>query len=374
MKATVSKKDLLRVLARCQAVADKKSTLPVLANVLIETVGTDQIRLAATDLYLAVSGTVPAQVDAAGSVAVPARDLFDRVRMMPEGQIAISVADNSATTIRAVGAARRFTIHGIPGDEFPNLPEPDDGAAVLDLEAATLADLIASTQFSISADETRLHLNSALFNWYGNRVRMVTTDGRRLSKREIDVDECDAKAEMLIPLRGIAELKRLCDDAKDDGSIAMSQSGAFAFFDLAGFRFVVKLVDGQFPPYQQVIPETSAHTVRAPRAQLADALRAVSVSANDRTGGVRLSLSSGKMRLDSESPESGEGSDEVPVDYSGPDAVVGLNAHYLLDVLGAMTDDEIEIGMGGELDPIVVRPAETSDTADYLSVVMPMRI
>jgi len=293
---------------------------------------------------------------------------------MPEGQIAISVADNSATTIRAVGAARRFTIHGIPGDEFPNLPEPDDGAAVLDLEAATLADLIASTQFSISADETRLHLNSALFNWYGNRVRMVTTDGRRLSKREIDVDECDAKAEMLIPLRGIAELKRLCDDAKDDGSIAMSQSGAFAFFDLAGFRFVVKLVDGQFPPYQQVIPETSAHTVRAPRAQLADALRAVSVSANDRTGGVRLSLSNGKMRLDSESPESGEGSDEVPVDYSGPDAVVGLNAHYLLDVLGAMTDDEIEIGMGGELDPIVVRPAETSDTADYLSVVMPMRI
>ena len=374
MKTTISKKDLLRVLTRCQAVADKKSTLPVLANVLIETVGTDQIRLAATDLYLAVSGTVPAQVDAAGSVAVPARDLFDRVRMMPEGQIAISVADNSATTIRAVGAARRFTIHGIPGDEFPNLPEPDDGAAVLDLEAATLADLIASTQFSISADETRLHLNSALFNWYGNRVRMVTTDGRRLSKREIDVDECDAKAEMLIPLRGIAELKRLCDDAKDDGSIAMSQSGAFAFFDLAGFRFVVKLVDGQFPPYQQVIPETSAHTVRAPRAQLADALRAVSVSANDRTGGVRLSLSNGKMRLDSESPESGEGSDEVPVDYSGPDAVVGLNAHYLLDVLGAMTDDEIEIGMGGELDPIVVRPAETSDTADYLSVVMPMRI
>ena len=382
MHVVVSKKDLLRVLSRCQAVADKKSTMPVLGNVLLETNGNDTLRLAATDLYLAVSGTVSAQVEQTGSIAIGAKDLFERVKLMPEGQIAIAATEGSTTTVRAVGAARRYTLHGIPGEEFPALPRPDDGAQVLNLDVVTLAGLIGSTMFSISTDETRMHLNSALFEWDADHVRMVTTDGHRLSKSEVVLSDKEATATMLIPLKGVAELKRLCDEARNESSedqgearqLTMVQSGPNAFFDLAGFQFSVKLVDGQFPPYEQVIPETSERAVRAPRLAMADALRAVSVAANDRTGGVKVTLSPGKMRFESESPESGEGFDEVPVEYDGAEVTIGFNARYFLDVLTAMDADEILLGLSGELDPAVLKPVSERAEASYLSVIMPMRI
>ena len=381
MHVVVSKKDLLRVLTRCQAVADKKSTMPVLGNVLLETAGNDALRLAATDLYLAVSGTVPAQVGQAGSIAVGAKDLFERVKLMPDGQIDIGATEGSTTAVRAVGAARRYTLHGIPGEEFPALPRPDEGAQILTLDVTTLAGLIGSTMFSISTDETRMHLNSALFEWDANRVRMVTTDGHRLSKSEVVLAEKEANATMLIPLKGVSELKRLCDEARTESTeedasrqLEMVQSGPNAFFDLAGFQFSVKVVDGQFPPYEQVIPETSERAVRAPRLAMADALRAVSVAANDRTGGVKVTLSPGKMRFESESPESGEGFDEVPVEYDGADVTIGFNARYFLDVLTAMDADEILLELSGELDPAVLKPASEQAEASYLSVIMPMRI
>lgn len=377
MHVVVAKKDLLRVLARCQGVADKKSTMPVLGNVLLEVSGTDQLRLAATDLYLAVSGKIPAKVESGGSIAIGARDLFERVKMMPDGQVSIVTSGGAATTIRAVGASRRFTLHGIPGEEFPSLPQPDENAAPLTIPTATVSSLIAGTYFSISTDETRLHLNSALFEWDGDRVRMVTTDGHRLSKMEATLPGTHASATMLIPLKGVLELKRLCDEASEDatsaGEIRISQSGPNAFFQLAGFQFSVKLVDAQFPPYQQVIPEHSEQKVRAPRAALADALRAVSVAASDRTGGIKLTLTNSKMRFESENPDSGEGFDEVNVDYSGPELTVGFNARYFLDVLSAVDAEEIELAVSGELDPAVVRPATESGTS-YLSVIMPMRI
>jgi DNA polymerase-3 subunit beta len=381
MQVVVSKKDLFRVLARCQGVADKKSTMPVLGNVLLEATP-EHLRLAATDLYLAVAGSIPAEVSREGSIALGARDLFDRVRMMPEGQISITADDAASTTIRAVGSARRYTLHGIPGQEFPALPQPDESASPLTLSVEALSRLIASTHFSISTDETRLHLNSALFEWDGQRVRMVTTDGHRLSKAEATVEGQDAQATMLIPLKGVLELKRLCEEARAESKgeddtpleLTMLQSGPNAFFQLAGFQFSVKLVDAQFPPYQQVIPDSSERVVRAPRLAMADALRAVSVAASDRTGGVKLSLNDGTMRFESESPESGEGFDEVPIEYDAGEVTIGFNAKYFLEALTAVEDDEILLAISGELDPAVVRPGTESAHASYLAVIMPMRI
>jgi DNA polymerase III subunit beta len=382
MHVVVSKKDLLRTLARCQGVADRKSTMPVLGNVLLETTGADHLRLAATDLYLAVSGTIPAKLEKPGSVAVGARDLFERVRMMPDGEVVISTNESAATTIRAGGSARRYTLHGLPGEDFPALPQPDESAPVVTLTVATLGRLIAATHFSISTDETRLHLNSALFQWDGETARMVTTDGHRLSKMEVRTKDKQASASMLIPLKGVLELKRLCEEAQSDAKgdsaetpeLTMVQSGPNAFFSLAGFQFSVKLVDAQFPPYQQVIPDTSERAIRAPRLAVADALRAVSLAASDRTGGVKLTLSGGKLRFESESPESGAGFDEVSVEYDGADMMLGFNARYFLDVLSAIEDDEVILGLSGELDPAVIRPGTESHTHSYLAVIMPMRI
>ncbi len=376
MHAVVSKRDLSRILGRCQGVADKKSTMPVLGNVLLEARKPSELGLAATDLYLGVSGTITAQVERAGSVAVGARDLFERVKMMPEGNISIALQPDGAVTIRAQGQARRYTLKGLPGNEFPTLPQPGEGAIPMNLATETLAELIAKTHFSIATDDTRPHLNSALFQWEGRNVRMVTTDGHRLSKMEIQVSEHEANASMLIPLKGILELKRLCDEAKSDGtaSITVLQSGTNAFFRVPSLQLGIKLVEVQFPPYGQVIPQSTQHRVLAPRALVADALKAVSLAANDRTGGVKVTLAANVMRFSSESPESGDGFDEVPVEYSGHELTVGFNAHYLLQVLSCIDQQDVVLGVSGELDPATVQPGKQVGGAEYLAVIMPMRI
>ena len=383
MDLTVAKKDLLKIVARMQGVAERKSTMPVLANVLLAAEGSGALRLAATDLYLSLMGRIPAEVSKPGSVAVSAKDLFERVKMMPDGPVVIATQDNATTTIKAAGTARRFTLRGMPGEDFPPLPMPAEGSPTLALEVEILAELIAKTHFSISTDETRAHLNSALFEWEGDVVRMVTTDGHRLSKVDVKVAGRHASATMLIPLKAIQELRRLCDEMLAEPTeggkkpeLLITQSGASAFFQGGGTTFSVKLVDAQFPPYSQVIPQTSANIVRAPRSALADALKAVSVAASERTGGVKLSLSKGSMRITSESPESGDGFDEIPVEFAGPNMSIGFNAKYFLDVLASISDEEVAIGLSGELDPAVLRPAGGTTTADrqFLSVVMPMRI
>lgn len=388
MELTVAKKDLLKIVARMQGVAERKSTMPVLANVLLAVDGDKGMRLAATDLYLSLLGRVPADVSKPGSVAVSAKDLFERIKMMPDGPVSITTQDNATTTLKAQGSARRYTLRGMPGDDFPPLPQPAEGSPTLALDVDVLSELIQKTHFSISTDETRAHLNSALFEWEGDTVRMVTTDGHRLSKVDVKVSGRQASATMLIPLKAIQELRRLCDEMLAEGNAAsgdsakkkpellITQSGSSAFFQGAGMTFSVKLVDAQFPPYSQVIPAQSDKVVRAPRTAFADALRAVSVAASERTGGVKLSLAKGSMRITSESPESGDGFDEIPVEYTGPNMSIGFNAKYFLDVLASVTDDEVAIGLSGELDPAVLRPAGATTTSDrqFLAVVMPMRI
>jgi DNA polymerase-3 subunit beta len=382
MELTVPKKDLLKLVSRMQGVAERKSTMPVLSNVLLAIDGPSTLRIAATDMYLALVGRVTADVSRGGSVAVSAKDLLERIRMMPDGPIHFA-SQEGTTTIKAAGSARRYTLRGMPGDDFPPLPVPAEGAPSLALAVDVLRELIAKTHFSISSDETRAHLNSALFEWDGDVVRMVTTDGHRLSKMEVKVAGRQASATMLIPLKAIQELRRLCDDmaaevkdgAKEPGlgaQLEITQSGSNAFFQGGGVSFAVRLVDAQFPPYSQVIPQHSDKVVRASRAQFAEALRAVSIAASERTGGVKVSLSGkGTMRITTESPESGEGFDEIPVEYDGPGITIGFNAKYFLDVLGALDEDEVQLLLGGELDPAVVKPV---GERLFLAVVMPMRI
>jgi DNA polymerase-3 subunit beta len=207
---------------------------------------------------------------------------------------------------------------------------------------------------------------------------MVSTDGHRLSKAEITVDGKGANATLLIPNKGILELRRLCEELHSeakDAELEIAQNGPNAFFAAGDLRFSVKLVDAQFPPYGQVIPKNTEHRIVAPRAAVDDALKAVSVAASDRTGGVKVTMAHNVLRFQSESPESGDGFDEVAIEYSGPEVTIGLNAKYLRDILGAMHVDDVALEVGGELDPVLVKPAtETNGDENYLAVVMPMRI
>jgi len=379
MELTIQKKSFLKGLARTHGVADRKSSMPILSNVLVSADGTGSVRLAATDLYLGVAAQVPAEVVKGGSVAVSARTLFDIVKNLPEGDITWTVGENQAAEIRC--GKVRYKIPGMPGDDFPPLPNAGD-ATFAQLDASLLGELIGHTQYSMSADDTRPHLAGALFEGDGKLVRMVTTDGHRLSKAETRLPDGSPMLNftMLVPNKGIAELKRLIEDAKTDAkgeegaaTIGIATTGGNAFFRRADVQLSVKLADEQFPPYAKVIPQKQDRRVVTPRARLVEALRRISLVASDKSGGVRFHLEPGIMKITSENPDVGEGSEEIEVDYAGEPLSIGFNARYLLDVLGAVTADEVALELSGELDPGVVKPAGEAQV-DFVGVIMPMRI
>ena len=365
LSIVVPKKDFLRLLERAHPVADRKSSLPALANVLLSASG-DTLTVSATDLYLGVSGTC-ACTGGAGVIALPAKDLFERVKAMPEGPIQIDVTDGAQAMIKTVGGARRYMLHGLPGADFPLLPEPEGDA--IELPADLFALLMHRTHFSISTDETRAHVNSALFQICDGKIRMVSTDGHRLSKMEARFD--GRTTHMLIPLKAIGELRRLMDGAKGE-KILLRQSASTAFFTVGGFTFSTKTIDSPFPPYGAVIPASVSHEVAVSRIAFIDALKAVSVASLD--SGVKFTLAPGALRATTESAESGSAADEIPVDYDGPEISVGVSAKYILDPLNAMDMDEVLFGVSGELDPMRLRPKTEGVAADYVAIVMPRRL
>ncbi len=378
MELSISKKSFLRGLARTHAVADRKSSMPILSNILLSAEGTGALALAATDLYLGVSATADAQVKKGGAVAVSARTLFDIIKNLPEGEIHWTVGENQAAEIRC--GKVRYKIPGMPGEDFPPLPNPGK-ADFAEIDAEVLGELIGHTQYSMSSDDTRPHLAGALFEGDGKVVRMVTTDGHRLSKAEVKLGDKSTMLNfsMLVPNKGVNELKRLIEDAKsdrakDDGpiTVGVATTGGNAFFRREGILLSVKLADEQFPPYAKVIPPQQSRRLVVGRASLIEALRRISLVASDKSGGVRLSLEPGLLRITSENPDVGEGSEELEVDFAGEPVVIGFNARYLLDALGSLTSDDVALELSGELDPGVVKPV--TEAIDYVGVIMPMRI
>jgi DNA polymerase-3 subunit beta len=373
MDLTVSKKDLLRLVAKMQGVAERRSTMPILSNVLLAA-SSNAMTASATDLYLALTGTVQADTGKPGSVAVSAKALFDRVKMMPDGPVTLTSDAKGQTTLKAKGSARRYTLRGMPGDDFPPLAKDESNGDPMTVDAGALLTLIARSHYAVSADESRPHLSSALFECDGKVIRMVATDGHRLSVAEVPANGATARAAMLIPSKAVGELRRMCEEAQagpdESATVSITQSGPCAFVRGNGLTFSVKLVGAQFPPYQQVIPKGQDKLATVTRVAFAEALKAVSVASNERTGGVKLVLTKGNLRISSESPEGGDGFDELPVEYAGPSLTIGLNAKYALDVLACLASDDLVLGFGGELDPCTIRmPGDESFTA----VVMPMR-
>jgi DNA polymerase III subunit beta len=380
MHLTIQKKDFLRALSRTHSVADRKSSMPILSNVLLSTDGQKTLRFAATDLYLSITASTPADIKAGGTIAVAARTLFDIVKNLPEGEVSLQVVGNHAVEIRQ--GKVRFKIPGMPGQDFPSLPSAGSAEMAI-LDADDVSRLFALTHYSMSSDETRPHLAGALFEGDGKAVRVVTTDGHRLSKAEAKRGEGKKllNFSMLVPSKGVQELRKLIDEAKLDkpakgddvppATLGVATAGGSAFFKRDDVLLSVKLVDEQFPPYSKVIPSAQTRKVGVRRQTLVDALRRISLVASDKSGAVRFSVSNGTLRITSENPDVGEGAEELDVDYAGDAVEIGFNARYVLDVLGALPDDDVRLELGGQLDPGVIRPAGATD---FVGVIMPMRI
>lgn len=374
MEFTIAKRDFVRGLARTQSIAERKSSMPILSNVLVAAEGASAIRLAATDLAVGVSGTYTADVRSGGSIALGARTLFDIVRALPEEPIHLTVSSTLSAELRC--GRSRFRMVGMPGVDFPSLPDASK-VEFTSVPSGMVLELVQKTSAAMSQDETRPHLAGALFEGDGKILRMVTTDGHRLTKAERKLDGSGMlHFSMLVPLKGVSELKRLAEDS--EGAIGIGTDGSHAFFRREGSEseagatlMSVKLVEAAFPPYEQVIPRGHDRVVIAPRPELMEALRRVSLVSQERSLGVKLALEAGKLVVSTENPEIGDASEELDVDYAGSPVTLGFNAKYLLDALSAVDDVEVRMELSKELDPGVLR--NVSGDA-LLAVVMPMRI
>ena len=367
MEFKIRKEEFLRGLYLAHGIADRKSTLPILANVLIRTEGKDKLLCGATDLNVTTLVTLGARVEKEGGLTVAARQLYEIVKGLPDDEVKVRRTEQNWAEIRA--GKVEFKVVGISDRDFPKLPAIQE-AEVSKVDSAVLREMIAKTIFSVSLDETRQHLAGVLFECDGATARMVSTDGHRLSKVSRPLPGGPKLAAgVLIPRKGVIELRRAIETREAPSAIGIHDGNFVLKADDVGIS--VKLIDGQFPPYDQVIPKDNERAFTVSRLGFLDALRRVALMSSDKTFGVRLGLEKGKLRVESDNPDLGAAREEIDVAFKGTAVQIGFNARYFMDLLAEIETPEVRVELAGELDPAVVRPA---DGSDYVCVVMPMRL
>ena len=374
MKLTIEKADLQRGLARLQAIVEKRSSMPILANVLVTASGkgdSGRLELAATDLEVGIRGSQAAKVQKPGALTISARKLYDIVRELPDEAIQLEATPNAYLDIRC--GRSRFTLAGTAAEEYPSLPDFAPGRMVR-LQAAVLSQMIEGTMYAASMDETRYNLNGVYFEVLADtgRIRMVATDGHRLAlvERTAGSDVSGLASGVIVPRKGLAELKRLVDE-EDADEVEIGFEGNSGLVRKGDVTLVMRLIEGEFPNYKQVIPKQCDHHLTLSADSLVRALRRVALLSAEHSRAVKVELADGKLQLSSRTPDLGEAQEEIDVDYAGPTISIGFNARYLLDCLSALGAKEVRLGLRDGGSPVEVRP---TDDLESVAVVMPMRL
>ena len=373
MKLEIAKGELQKGLGRIQAIVEKRNSMPILANVLLEAEkeGDGTLRLSATDLEVGVRGHHAANVAKAGGLTVAAKKLFEIVRELPDLDVALEATANSYLDIRC--ARSHFTLAGTAAEEYPTLPDFSPGKTVA-IPTEVLSYMVERTMYAASLDETRYNLNGVYLEVLEEtgKLRMVATDGHRLAlvDREIPGDLSALSNGVIIPRKGLAELKRLLDE-DDTEEIELGFEGNSGVVRKGDVTLVMRLIEGEFPNYQQVIPSEVAVHLVIPAEELVHALRRVVLLSSERSRAVKLELGDGQLQVSSNNPDLGDASDELDVDYSGDGLAMGFNARYLLDALGALRAKEVRLGLQNDLSPAQIVPTNDDDA---LAIVMPMRL
>lgn len=366
MEFRIHKAEFLKGLRLAQNIADRKSTMPMLANVLLRVSGKGQLLVAATDLNVSLSAELSCQTVREGGLTVGAKALHDIVVNLPGDEVTLRRADNNWAEISAGKVDYRLV--GMPDRDFPKIPDHRE-VQLTPVDADTLRGMIDKTLFSVCSDETRFHLNGVFFESDGKTSRMVSTDGHRLSRVDRSLPGGPAlTAGVILPKKGVVELKRALDAAAGTCDIAVKTP--YFFLRAGELTLAVKLIDSQFPPYEAVIPKSNDKILEVNRSLLADALKRAQLMSSE-TRGVRLSLAAGSLRVASDNPDLGEVKEEIEADYSGQPLTVGVNPKYVLELLGQIEADRVHVELCGELDPLLVRPVGDDG---HLGVIMPMRI
>ncbi len=368
MKIRIEKQDLQNMLSRAQNVVDKRNNMPVLINVLLE-VQDKNLQMFATDLETSLNTTCPAEVFENGRVVVNAKSFFEIIRELPDGPLELEKKDNNWLKVSQGRAV--FNIVGVSPDEYPVFPTFST-RDFIKLDSDVFAEMIDKTIYSVSQDVTRYHLNGVYFEQNRDEYRMVATDGHRLSMvdRKFDGEYSREDSQsVIIPKKGLNEIRKLLDEVDSEIELAIEGSQLIVRYDRV--TLLVRLIEGRYPNYQQLIPQDLKETVLVPRESLLSCLKRVSLLSNAKSKGITFHISSGRMEVTSNNPELGDAKEEIEVDYKGKDIKIGFNARYLLDILMATKDEIMRLDLSDQVSPGLVR--SVSDDS-YLCVVMPMRM
>jgi DNA polymerase-3 subunit beta len=373
MNFTVDRDLLIDVLTGIQGVAERRHTMPVLSHALM-TIGGGNLTVVSSDLEIVVRCTQPISAGEPGSIALPARKLLDIAKVLPKGS-PVTVAGKEGNYIEISAGRSHFRLAGLPAQEFPEMPEKPAGKAV-SVDGDVFRTLSERVVPFASSDETRYNLAGILLERAGTEaesmLRMVATDGHRLAMADGEVGnvgELLASRKILVPKKGILEIRKLAESGP--GSIELSASEKFLFAAKGDTEVWVRLLDADFPDYRQVVPKENLLKATVGRDDFAEVLRRVAVMAPDKIHSVKLSFSGKQLEVSSTSPDQGEARDLLEAEYEGPAMKIGFNGRYLQDAVSGVAEEKVVLQLKDEVSQVILRPEKESN---FLAIVMPMRI
>jgi DNA polymerase-3 subunit beta len=370
MEFTVSKADLVRELNLSQGVVEKKSTIPILSNVLIEA-EEGRIVLTATDLELGIRCSCAAKVQREGAGTIPVKRLLDYVRLLPEADITVKFADNQWATLTCGRSRTRMA--GISRESFPELPEMPEPVAEIPLKS--FSSMIGKTIFAISSEESRFTLNGALLLLKDGGMTMVATDGHRLAYVESgQIPGLTAPYKALLPRKAMGEILKLAQESPADSTVRFSGDDNHLFFQIGDRLLISRKLTGTFPDFERVLPKDHPYTVFLQRDDIKAAIERVSQFADERSRAIRVQLGPGEVKVFCSLSDTGESEESIPTEYDGVAIDIGFNAQYLLDFLRAISEEKVALKVKDAQSAGEIRPNSDAPDCEYRYVVMPMRI
>ncbi|MDH4227101.1 MAG: DNA polymerase III subunit beta [Deltaproteobacteria bacterium] len=366
MEFTIAKEDFIKILQRVQGIVEKRNTMPILANVLLE-VKNNQMNALATDLEIFIKDCCKVKAKKDGAITINARKLYDIIKELPGENIDISAKEGEKLTIKCQKS--KYNIMGLPAKEFPAFPAIEE-TKLKKTEKDVFKDMIEKTVFAVSTDETRYNINGFYIEKNGDTIKMVTTDGHRLAlidKKSENIGNIENPA--ILPKKGVGEFRKLLDENEGEFTFHVGKKSATAKNNTTIIN--VRLIEGEFPDYKQVIPKDNDKKIKINKNTFLEALKRVSLVSSEKIKGVKFVFSSNKLILNSSSQEFGDATEELEAEYGAQDIEIAFNAKYFVDALGAINEELVEITLKDALSPATLCGAENKD---YLCIIMPMRL
>ena len=370
MEFTVRKFDLLQELTLIQGVVERKNTIPILANVLVKAEG-GELGIVATDLEIGLKSVCPVKMTTAGTVTLPAKRLYEIVRALPDKEIKFKRGDANWVTVTC--GTSRFRIAGLPQEDFPSLPESK--AKVIRLPAEAVSKLIARTIFAISTEDAKYTLSGALMVLKPGSITMVATDGHRLAhvERPEPLEDVTEEIRVLVPKKAMGELVRMIAESPENDKIGFARDDNHLFFDLGKRLLVSRMLTGQFPNFEAVLPRNNDRIFTLDREEITAAIKRVAILSDERSRTVKLAMGNGSLEITASHSDLGEAHESIEIDYNKEDLQVGFNYQYLLDFLATSEEPQVNFEFKDSESAAQLRGVPTTDY-NYRYVVMPMRI